>query len=110
MVNACKFAIKNYDKTDLNNNNNYKKNNNKIKNKSKPSDLKKSVTIILENNTGKKNSIGSKSDELAIILDKLRFSIDLRTHSFGICLDTCHAFAAGYDLRTNDKYMKHLIF
>ena len=103
LVNACKFAIKNYDKTDLNNNNNYKKNNNKIKNKSKPSDLKKSVTIILENNTGKKNSIGSKSDELAIILDKLRSSIDLRTHSFGICLDTCHAFAAGYDLRTNDK-------
>src|ERR687887_600208 len=59
------------------------------------------VTIILENNAGEKNSIGSKFDELGLILDKLNSSSSKR-RSFGVCLDTCHAFAAGYDLRTED--------
>jgi deoxyribonuclease-4 len=89
LINSCKFALENYD--------------DKNKNKNKISDSKKSVTILLENNTGKKNSIGSKFDELALILDKLKSSVDMRSNSFGICLDTCHAFVAGYDLRTNDK-------
>lgn len=59
-----------------------------------------SVMIILENSAGGKNSIGSKFDELGLILDKLKSSSGkLNT---GICLDTCHAFAAGYDLRTKE--------
>ena len=53
-----------------------------------------SLTILLENSAGQKNSIGSKFEEIRIILDKLN------SKKFGICLDTCHAFAAGYDLRT----------
>ena len=53
-----------------------------------------SLTILLENSAGQKNSIGSKFEEIRIILDKLN------SRKFGICLDTCHAFAAGYDLRT----------
>jgi deoxyribonuclease-4 len=57
-----------------------------------------SVMVILENSAGGRNSIGSKFDELGLILDKLKSSS--RSNSFGICLDTCHAFAAGYDLRT----------
>jgi deoxyribonuclease IV len=61
----------------------------------------KSVMIILENSAGGKNSIGSKFDELGLILDKLKSSSS-RSNSFGICLDTCHAFAAGYDLRTKE--------
>jgi deoxyribonuclease IV len=88
LINACKFALENYDDKD--------------KDKDKISDFK-AVTILLENNTGKKNAIGSNFDELAIILDKLRSSVNIRSHSFGICLDTCHAFAAGYDLRTKNK-------
>jgi deoxyribonuclease IV len=60
-----------------------------------------SVMIILENSAGGKNSIGSKFEELALILDNLKSSSD-RPKSFGICLDTCHAFAAGYDLRTHE--------
>jgi deoxyribonuclease-4 len=59
------------------------------------------VTIILENSAGGKNSLGSRFDELGFILDKLKFSSG-RQNSFGICLDTCHAFAAGYDLRTKE--------
>ena len=61
----------------------------------------KSVMIILENSAGGRNSIGSKFDELGLILDKLKSSSS-RSNSFGICLDTCHAFAAGYDLRTKE--------
>jgi len=61
----------------------------------------KSVMIILENGAGGRNSIGSKFDELGLILDKLKSSSS-RSNSFGICLDTCHAFAAGYDLRTKE--------
>jgi len=61
----------------------------------------KSVMVILENSAGERNSIGSKFDELGLILDKLKSSSS-RSNSFGICLDTCHAFAAGYDLRTKE--------
>ena len=46
--------------------------------------------IILENSAGGKNSLGSRFDELGLILDKLKFSSG-RQNSFGICLDTCHA-------------------
>ena len=55
---------------------------------------KNNVKILLENSAGQKNSIGSSFDEIAEILDKLN------SDDFGLCLDTCHAFAAGYDLRT----------
>jgi deoxyribonuclease-4 len=61
----------------------------------------KSVMIILENSSGGRNSIGSKFDELGLILDTLKSSSG-RSNSFGICLDTCHAFAAGYDMRTKE--------
>ena len=61
----------------------------------------KPVMIILENSAGGKNSLGSRFDELGLILDKLKFSSG-KKNSFGICLDTCHAFAAGYDLKTKE--------
>jgi deoxyribonuclease IV len=61
-----------------------------------------SVMIILENSAGGKNSIGSKFEELGLILDNLKSSSN-RPKSLGICLDTCHAFAAGYDLRTQES-------
>jgi deoxyribonuclease-4 len=54
------------------------------------------VTILLENTAGQKNSVGSDFDQLASILFQLKPS-----NRFGVCLDTCHAFAAGYDLRTD---------
>ena len=54
------------------------------------------VMILLENTAGQKNSVGSDFEQLASILFQLKPS-----KRFGICLDTCHAFAAGYDLRTD---------
>lgn len=55
------------------------------------------VTMLLENSAGQKNSIGSKLEEIGMILDRLSSKYT------GICIDTCHAFAAGYDLRGKDK-------
>lgn len=53
------------------------------------------VTFLLENNVGFKNSVGSDFEQIASIFFHLE-PLD----RFGICFDTCHAFAAGYDLRT----------
>lgn len=57
---------------------------------------KMNVTILLENSAGQKGSIGSTLEELREILD------NLPSKTFGVCLDTCHAFASGYDLKSLD--------
>ena len=53
------------------------------------------VIVLLENTAGQKNSVGSNFEQLASILFQLK-----PTNRFGVCLDTCHTFAAGYDIRT----------
>lgn len=53
------------------------------------------VTILLENTAGQKNSVGSDLDQLGSILSQLK-----PAKRFGICFDTCHGFAAGYDMST----------
>ncbi len=58
-------------------------------------DTKDDVMILLENTAGQKNSVGSDFDQLGSILEQLR-----PAKRFGVCFDTCHAFAAGYDMRT----------
>ena len=56
------------------------------------------VMIILENAAGSKNSVGSKFEELQFIHENIEES-----NRVGFCFDTCHSFAAGYDLRTKQK-------
>jgi deoxyribonuclease-4 len=53
------------------------------------------VVLLLENTAGEKNSVGSTFEHIRSIIDGLS---DLSR--IGICFDTCHAFAAGYELRT----------
>lgn len=48
--------------------------------------------ILLENSAGYVNSIGSHLDEIGSIIDSIG------SRRMGMCLDTCHAFAAGYDI------------
>ncbi len=72
LIKSCEFAVDNFKSR-------YKK--------------KLNVTILLENSAGQKNSIGSTIEELREILDKLP------KKGYGVCLDTCHALASGYDLR-----------
>ena len=59
------------------------------------------VLVLLENNVGRKNSVGGTLEELRLILDRLDSS-----KQFGVCMDTCHLFASGYDLRTNEDVDK----
>ncbi|MBW6508556.1 MAG: deoxyribonuclease IV [Desulfuromonadales bacterium] len=56
------------------------------------------VTILLENTAGQGHSLGASLDQLAWALERLD------PGRFGVCLDTCHAFAAGYDISTSQGY------
>jgi deoxyribonuclease-4 len=58
-------------------------------------EVENEVVLLLENTAGEKNSVGSSFEHIRAILDELPFPG--RT---GVCFDTCHAFAAGYELRT----------
>lgn len=53
------------------------------------------VKLIMENNAGQGGGVGTRFAELGELLKRL--DNDPRVH---VCLDTCHAFAMGYDLRT----------
>jgi deoxyribonuclease-4 len=56
-----------------------------------------SVMLLLENTAGEKNSVGSSFEHIRGIMDGL----DAQDR-VGVCFDTCHAFAAGYELRTEE--------
>ncbi|XP_048870982.1 probable endonuclease 4 isoform X9 [Brienomyrus brachyistius] len=51
------------------------------------------VVTVLENMSGQGSTVGGQLSELRGIIDKVRDKSRV-----GVCLDTCHAFAAGYDL------------
>lgn len=53
------------------------------------------LTLLLENTAGTGTTMGSCFTELAAIIDGLSDAGQI-----GVCLDTCHAFTAGYELRT----------
>lgn len=55
------------------------------------------VILLLENTAGTRNSIGGSFRDLQYILERTSYP-----DKIGICFDTCHAFAAGYDLRTEE--------
>ncbi len=55
------------------------------------------VMLLLENTAGEKNSVGSSFEHIRAIMDELPFP-----GRVGVCFDTCHAFAAGYELRTEE--------
>ncbi|RKP04651.1 endonuclease 4, partial [Thamnocephalis sphaerospora] len=57
------------------------------------------VVCVLENTAGAGNTIGAKFEELAAIMDLVQDKSRV-----GVCLDTCHAFAAGYNLSTDEGY------
>ncbi|MEA1945365.1 MAG: deoxyribonuclease IV [Euryarchaeota archaeon] len=54
-----------------------------------------SVMLLLENTAGTKNSMGGSFEDIRRIIDGIA-----RDEIVGVCFDTCHAFAAGYELRT----------
>ncbi|XP_019641285.1 PREDICTED: uncharacterized protein LOC109482868 [Branchiostoma belcheri] len=60
-----------------------------------------SVTTVIENMSCQGNTVGGKFAELRGIIDRVEDKSRV-----GVCLDTCHAFAAGYDLSTQAGYDK----
>ena len=58
-------------------------------------DYKGTTELILENSAGAGMIIGDSFEELAAIVN----SAKLKKYDLGICFDTCHGFASGYDLR-----------
>ena len=58
------------------------------------SSVDNNVMLLLENTAGTKNSVGSDFEEIKFILEHIN-----QKDRVGVCFDTCHAFAAGYDLR-----------
>jgi deoxyribonuclease-4 len=61
----------------------------------------KEVILVLENTAGQGSNVGYRFEHLAEIIDMVKDKS--RT---GVCLDTCHMFAAGYDIRTEKSYEK----
>ena len=59
------------------------------------------VSVLIETTAGQGTNLGSKFEEIAFILTESHYR-DL----LGVCFDTSHAFAAGYDLRTPGTYKK----
>ncbi len=57
------------------------------------------IALLVEGTSGQGNHVGHRFEHLARILERVG---DRRR--CGVCLDTCHLFAAGYDLRTPEAY------
>ncbi|HKN05627.1 MAG TPA: deoxyribonuclease IV [Buttiauxella sp.] len=58
-------------------------------------DKTEGVTAVIENTAGQGSNLGFRFEHLAAIIDGVEDKSRV-----GVCIDTCHAFAAGYDLRT----------
>jgi len=67
------------------------------------SKVKNNVMLILENTAGTKNSMGSSFEDIRHIIDRIS-----ARERVGVCFDTCHGFAAGYDLRNTEAVQKTL--
>jgi len=56
------------------------------------------VTVLLENTAGQGTCLGYRFEHLAAVLEQVPEG------RFGVCFDTCHAYAAGYDLATAEGF------
>jgi deoxyribonuclease-4 len=59
------------------------------------------VTAVIENTAGQGSNLGFRFEHLAKIIDGVEDKSRV-----GVCIDTCHAFAAGYDLRSEEECIK----
>jgi len=61
----------------------------------------KGVAAVIENTAGQGSNLGHTFEQLAYIIDKVEDKSRV-----GICLDTAHLLAAGYEIRTKESYAK----
>lgn len=64
-------------------------------------DQTQNVTMVIENTAGQGTNLGYRWEHLAYIIEKVEDKARM-----GVCLDTCHLFSAGYDIRTPETYAK----
>ncbi len=57
------------------------------------------VKILLETTAGQGKSVGHRFEHIRDIMAKVK-----QAEMLGVCFDTCHVFAAGYDLRGEESY------
>lgn len=57
------------------------------------------VTAVIENTAGQGSNVGYKFEHLAAIIDKVEDK-----NRVGVCLDTCHTYTAGYDIKSEEGY------
>jgi len=62
------------------------------------SEVEGNVMLLLENTAGTKNSMGGSFEDIRYIIERVDYP-----ERVGVCFDTCHGFAAGYDLRTMES-------
>lgn len=62
-------------------------------------DQTKGVTAVLENTAGQGSNLGYAFEQIRFIIDHVEDK-----NRVGVCIDTCHAFTSGYDLRTKKTY------
>ena len=60
-----------------------------------------SVMLLIENTAGQGSGLGSSFEEIRDIIDNSHFKTRL-----GVCFDTCHAYAAGFDIKSREGYRK----
>ena len=58
--------------------------------------MTKGVTAVIENTAGQGTNMGFAFEQIAAIIDNIKDKTRV-----GVCIDTCHAFSAGYDLKNN---------
>lgn len=63
-------------------------------------DIPENVTLLLENTAGKGTTLGKSMGELRQMINKA----DTDDEKIGVCIDTCHAHAAGYDLKSEEGF------
>jgi deoxyribonuclease-4 len=61
----------------------------------------KDVVLVIENTAGQGSSVGYRFEHIATIIELVEDKSRI-----GVCLDTCHLFAAGYDIRTYRAYQR----
>lgn len=62
-------------------------------------DKTEGVTAVLENVAGQGSNIGHSFEQLAYMINRIEDK-----DRVGVCIDTCHAYSAGFDLRTGEGY------
>lgn len=60
-----------------------------------------SVKPVIETTAGQGSNLGATFEQIAAILDQMK-----RPDRAGVCIDTCHIFAAGYDIRTQETFSR----